>query len=53
MLECNKNYVILVLDCMLKNSKETISVLGIKKRDRNNSIKKNIQKYSLVNDFPC
>ena len=53
MLKCNKNYVILALDCMLKNSKEIISVLEIKKRDRNNSIKKNIQKYSLANAFPC
>ena len=32
MLECNKNYAILALKYMLKNSKRTISVLEIKKR---------------------
>ena len=39
MLECNKNYVILALNCILKNSKRKISVLEIKRRDRNNSMK--------------
>ena len=35
MLGYNKNYAILALNCMLKNSERTISVLGIYKRDRN------------------
>jgi len=39
MLECNKKYAILALNCILKNSKRKISVLGIKRRDRNNSMK--------------
>ena len=38
MLECNKNYTILALNCILKNSKRIISVLEIKRRNRNNSI---------------
>ena len=44
MLEYNKNYVILALNCTLKNSKEIISVLEIGKNSRKNSIniKKNI-----------
>ena len=40
MLECNKNYMILVLNYILKNSKRTISVLEIKRRDKNNNIYK-------------
>jgi len=28
LLECNKNYAILALNCMLKNLKEKLSVLG-------------------------
>jgi len=40
MLEYNKNYVALALNYMLKNSKRMISVLEIKKRDKNNSIRK-------------
>ena len=36
MLEYNKNYAILALNCILKNSKRKISVSGIK---RNNSMK--------------
>ena len=40
MLEYNKNYVTLALNCMLKNSNKTILVSEIEKRDRNNSIKK-------------
>jgi len=39
MLEYNKNYVTLALNCMLKNSKKTILVSRIERRDRNNSIK--------------
>ena len=39
MLGCNKNYVILALNCMLKNSKKIISVLEIERRDRSNNIK--------------
>ena len=38
MLECNKNYAILALDCALKNSEVIISALGIKKKCRNNNI---------------
>jgi len=38
MLRYNKNYIILALNCMLKNSKGIISVSEIKKRDRNNNI---------------
>ena len=39
MLEYNKNYVTLALNCMLKNSNKIILVLGIERRDGNNSIK--------------
>ena len=39
MLECNKNYATLALNCILKNSKKIISVLEINSRDRNNKIK--------------
>ena len=39
-LECKKNYIILVLNCILKNSKRTISVSVIMRRGRNNDIKK-------------
>ena len=42
MLEYNKNYAILALNCILKNSKRTISVLEANRRDRNNNIKRNI-----------
>ena len=42
MLEYNKNYAILALNCILKNSKGTISVLEANRRDRNNNIKRNI-----------
>ena len=38
MLRYNKNYITLALNCILKNSKRTISVLGINKRCRNNNI---------------
>ena len=38
MLGYNKNYTILALNCMLKNSERTISVSGIHRRDRNKSI---------------
>ena len=40
MLEYNKNYAILAFNHMLKNLKRTISISEIKRRDRNNSIKK-------------
>jgi len=39
MLEYNKNYVTLVLNCILKNLKGMILVLEIKGRDRNNNIR--------------
>ena len=39
MLGYNKNYTILALNCILKNSKRTISASLIKKRGRNNNIK--------------
>ena len=39
MLGCKKNYIILVLNCILKNSKRTISVLVIMRRGRYNDIK--------------
>ena len=39
MLECNKNYAILANNCILKNSKEIISALEIKRRCRKNNIK--------------
>jgi len=38
MLGYNKNYTTLALNCMLKNSKETILVLEINKRCRKNNI---------------
>ena len=41
MLGCNRNYIILALNCMLKNSKETILALEIKRRGRKD-IKRNI-----------
>jgi len=37
MLEYNKNYIALALNCMLKNLKRIISVLEIKRRDRSNN----------------
>ena len=40
MLEYNKDYATLVLNCILKNSKKVILVLEIDWRDRNYSIKK-------------
>jgi len=39
MLRYNKNYAILVLNCILKNSKKIISVSVIERRDRKNNIK--------------
>jgi len=39
MLGCNKNYAKLALNCILKNSKETILASRIKKRCRNNNIR--------------
>ena len=39
MLEYNKNYVTLTLNYALKNSKGTISALGIDRRYRKNNIK--------------
>ena len=38
MLECNKNYATLALNYTLKNLKETLSVSGIYRMCRNNSI---------------
>ena len=38
MLRCNKNYTTLALYCILKNSRRTISALGIDKIYRNNNI---------------
>ena len=40
MLRCYKNYTILALNYMLKNSKRIISVSEIKRRNRNNNIRK-------------
>ena len=37
-LEYNKNYATLALNCMLKNSERIISVLGIYRKDRNKNI---------------
>ena len=42
MLEYNKNYIVLAFKCVLNNSKKMILVLGIKKKDRNNSILKEV-----------
>jgi len=39
MLEYNKNYTILILNCTLKNSKRMISALEIERRNKNNNIK--------------
>jgi len=39
MLGCNKNYAILALNYILKNSKGMILTLGIERRGRNNNIK--------------
>ena len=38
MLGYNKNYTTIALNCMLKNSKGTISALEINRRCRNNTI---------------
>ena len=38
MLKCNKNYVVLALNYVLKNSKRTLSVSGINRRYRNNNV---------------
>ena len=38
MLGCNKNYAILVLNCVLKNSERTISVSEMYRRDRNKNV---------------
>ena len=46
MQECNKNYTILALDCMLKNSKRIILALGINIRYRNNNV------FSAYEHFP-
>ena len=40
MLECDKNYATLVLNYILNNLKRTILVLEIKRKDKNNNIKK-------------
>jgi len=42
MLRYNKNYVILVFNCTLKNSKRIISVTEIERRDNNVKEKINI-----------
>ena len=39
MLEYNKNYIILALNYVLKNSEETILVSEIERRGRDNNIK--------------
>jgi len=39
MLGYNKNYAILALNCILKNSKKIVSVSGIKRKSQNNNIK--------------
>jgi len=39
MLEYNKNFAILALNYILKNSKKIILMSEIKRRDRNNNIK--------------
>ena len=41
MLEYNKNYATLALNCTLKNSKRILSALGINRRYRNNNIENN------------
>ena len=41
MLGYNKNYTILALNCTLKNSKGTLSALGINGRYRNNDMETN------------
>ena len=38
MLDYNKNYAILALNCVLKNSNRTILALGIDRRYKNNNI---------------
>ena len=38
MLGCNRNYVILALNYVLKNSKGTLLVSGINRKYRNNNI---------------
>ena len=44
MLECNKNYATLVLNCTLMSSMGTLSVSEIDRRYRNNNILKEIYK---------
>ena len=50
MLECNKNYTTLAFNCMLKNSKRTISVLEIDKRYRNNN-KRRLELIKLLKEL--
>ena len=42
MLRCNKNYAALALNYILKNSKRTVLVSEICRRDKNNNILKEI-----------
>ena len=49
--KCNKNYVALALNFILKNSKKIILVSKIKRRDRNNSIKRRIEHIKLLKEL--
>jgi len=52
MLECNKNYATLVLNCTLMNSMGTLSVSEIDRKYRNNNILKEIYKLNpLIKSF--
>jgi len=48
MLGYNKNYAILVLNCILKNLKEIISTSGIERRSRNNNIRSTYEYFPLL-----
>jgi len=49
MLGYNKNYATLVFNCVLKNSKGTISVSGMYRRDK----KEIDEEYLLINVLSC
>jgi len=53
MLECNKKYTVLALNSALKNSKEMILLSEIKKRDKNNNIKRIYEEHLFMNTFIC
>jgi len=48
MLGYNKKYIVLALNSVLKNSKEMILVSEIKRRDKNNNMKRIYEEHLLI-----